>query len=696
MRRLLTGLILHIKRLAVLSVWFGPMVLVWIWMALVASNHPTGLGSGLSIEAHYAGLLSKWCFLCVLVMIHTIIVSKWAIPRLITISNTLCVLRRASVVVLALAAGSAQAATWYVRPLTTFENAVENGQTYATAWDGFGAIVYGEGGVQAGDTLYICGIHQYGASGADWTAAQRIQWGVDGTTEAPITIRGDYPGDPGIIISATRSAPSASWSEHPSYPGVWVITSTASIATQFENDPASATPVMTYVASTTATVTTRDASIRATGSEIWWNPNGTGYTAYTQLPVRYHTWNLPPIELKGRDFITVRNLTLLGCTSNYGNVTINKGDGPSSGVQVLDCTIRFAQYTGIYAAASDTTDVLIEGNTISETPTGTYTIGNGGGAPVRFRRWTFRGNTVRSGDSAAFLIGTAADRHALGGQDISDSIFENNLVQDWAGDGLLNYVNSPALGSSNIFRNNLIFNLADPNGAFHHYGIAITGSNAADWSTRTLGNQIYNNIVWGCTPGVAGAAAGDGAAIRLKGKWFGDHRPVIYNNVLGDSVTGLFDFTMTGYTGSGFVAKNNIFTSNTTHVWLDSGDTVEIDSDYNLFYPDGAGRFYYKDSSQANFAAWQTTSGGDAASVLADPLLTGDGYDAAADFQPLAGSPAIGAGVVIEGIDGLLTDYAGTTRGAAWDIGAYEFLNSGGGVPVGFPGYQFSAPISPF
>jgi hypothetical protein len=82
-------------------------------------------------------------------------------------------------------------ATWYVRPDSTHSN-VRNGSSYATAWGGWGEIVWGASGVNAGDTLYVCSAHTY-------TAQTTI--GAHGATSDAnrTTIRGDYASDPGSI-----------------------------------------------------------------------------------------------------------------------------------------------------------------------------------------------------------------------------------------------------------------------------------------------------------------------------------------------------------------------------------------------------------------------------------------------------------------------------------------------------------------
>ena len=76
-------------------------------------------------------------------------------------------------------------ATWYCRPVGA-EYGAEDGTTYATAYDGPGDITWGVGGVVAGDTLYMCGVH-----------VAYFNVGASGSTGNPITIRFDYPGDPG-------------------------------------------------------------------------------------------------------------------------------------------------------------------------------------------------------------------------------------------------------------------------------------------------------------------------------------------------------------------------------------------------------------------------------------------------------------------------------------------------------------------
>ena len=84
-------------------------------------------------------------------------------------------------------------ADWFVREDST-HGGTNAGTSYANAWQGWGAIVWGVSGVKAGDTLYVCGTH---ARNMTDTGAH------GGTSSLPVTIRGDYSGDPGTILMSS-------------------------------------------------------------------------------------------------------------------------------------------------------------------------------------------------------------------------------------------------------------------------------------------------------------------------------------------------------------------------------------------------------------------------------------------------------------------------------------------------------------
>jgi hypothetical protein len=89
---------------------------------------------------------------------------------------------------------------WYVRPTGTTYGA-GNGTSYANAWSGFASIVWGAGGILAGDTLYIDGTH-----------TTQLTIGNSGTSTAPITIDSYNTLVPAIInVTALEHALYAFW-----------------------------------------------------------------------------------------------------------------------------------------------------------------------------------------------------------------------------------------------------------------------------------------------------------------------------------------------------------------------------------------------------------------------------------------------------------------------------------------------------
>lgn len=101
---------------------------------------------------------------------------------------------------------------WYVRPRNDDETyGAENGTSYENAFNGlvnwddsYGAspgVVWGAAGVEAGDTLYICGRHELDPQGTGFADRSFFYIKANGhSPEHPVTIAGDYPPDPGTIV----------------------------------------------------------------------------------------------------------------------------------------------------------------------------------------------------------------------------------------------------------------------------------------------------------------------------------------------------------------------------------------------------------------------------------------------------------------------------------------------------------------
>ncbi|MDO8467398.1 MAG: hypothetical protein Q7S56_00405, partial [Nanoarchaeota archaeon] len=82
---------------------------------------------------------------------------------------------------------------WYVRPLASnglYGNG--DGSSYDNAWNGLKNVLWGDNGVKAGDSLYVCGTNVYKTNSMNNIADQaNIVIGASGTSEKPITIRMD-------------------------------------------------------------------------------------------------------------------------------------------------------------------------------------------------------------------------------------------------------------------------------------------------------------------------------------------------------------------------------------------------------------------------------------------------------------------------------------------------------------------------
>jgi len=90
----------------------------------------------------------------------------------------------------------AWATDWYVRPSGgSYGN--EDGTSYTDAWDGFSNIVWGTGGVEAGDTLWLDGSATY--------TGEYLIITQSGTTNSPIIIDGSYGGGRATIDSPSTN-----------------------------------------------------------------------------------------------------------------------------------------------------------------------------------------------------------------------------------------------------------------------------------------------------------------------------------------------------------------------------------------------------------------------------------------------------------------------------------------------------------
>jgi hypothetical protein len=140
----------------------------------------------------------------------------------------------------------------------------------------------------------------------------------------------------------------------------------------------------------------------------------------------------------------------------------------------------------------------------------------------------------------------------------------------------------------------------------------------------------------------------------------------IYMQTTSNNSSGI----VVGLQGTGHVVANNVIVGSTTHMFsclaYDLSASAYV-SDYNYCWNLGGSVSMYEYISGTDLAAWQSKSGLDAHSNVADPMLKMPALTDY-DFSPAAGSPLIGAAMA----DAATVDIMGNPRPSPADIGAIQ------------------------
>ncbi|MDO8592535.1 MAG: hypothetical protein Q7R92_02015 [bacterium] len=542
-----------------------------------------------------------------------------------------------------------ESTTWYVRPVGGSYGS-ENGTSYDNAWDGLLSVVWGESGVEAGDTLYVAGLHLHNMTSINYTANQaNVLINASGLSdENPITIRGDYAGDPGVVWGAYKIS-YASWTSDGE--GVYHVTLSGTtygdwffedvtqnsytiLTRQTSLANAQANPGSFYKNGQTLYVHTTDGAdpagriaINSYGYEFVMNP--TQYIKFSNFSWYNPNWSC--IYSYNQTTTRCNHITWDGLTMAYG----------------VSNAFSFYDYY-------DYMEVL--NSNISWFSSGIYNISTTNNAPSYY---LYKGNTIH--DIGVRDIQQNGDAHCIGIQGGNAGIIEDNYCYN-AGSGPLLYAFTNQILTNTIIRKNYVKDLHNL-GSASGYGVSSQSNN--DSLSDKSGNEIYNNIVNNATVGY-----------RMQ---FEDEQEV-YNNVAYNCAKG-FESTRNynSTVGADVTVKNNLFLNPTTkHINWGSGATsgYTINFDHNLYFPD-TGALFYKtsDGNDINFSGWQSIvkagSAFDPNSSVADPLFTNvsGNYSNATDFQISQTSPAIDSGTDVS----LTTDYASNPIYGLPDIGGYEY-----------------------
>lgn len=534
----------------------------------------------------------------------------------------------------------------------------KNGTSVDNAWDR-NHIIWGAGGVSAGDTLYIIGeLH-------DFTG---LSIGAGGTTNNYLTISGadatssifaglDY-GDTGWIGPDAFGAYSrdSGWNTFGAIE--WMETPLSHVKLKNEGRlPDGAWVAGSYYWDNTTTP-----------KKFYYKPSDGILTGKT---LTVNIWGT--ISINGHDWVKINDLKIFLAGIRIGQ------SSAANYVWINNCSI---ENTPTYAISANISSIIPGSNNgrvsycaISDAANGIYLIAQTNGTAANNNNWRIDHNNITN------IYGTG-DAHGIGVQGGTGNIFEYNDIS-YANTGITMWTGTAQVMNNNILRYNHIYNMEGDRGNGRGQGIGWEGTNTT--APEMTGNYVYGNIVHDCTS--TGSYAGVGGGIRPK---FIDQNNYIYNNVVRNCDPNYYFQGVSASFPLGGVVKNNISIDPKTNHWLvatyNNGIYSGLTFNNNLYYPDTETKFNFK-SSLKNFSDWKialmndSVIGADADSLAEDPLFTNasGNYSLASDFQFQSSSPAINAGTDV----GLTEDYAGNPIVGTPDIGAYEY--QGDIVPPAVP-----------
>lgn len=531
------------------------------------------------------------------------------------------------------------ATDWFVRPAGGFYGK-ENGTSYDNAWNGLHRVVWGEGGVQSGDSLFVCGLHVYDAVKRYPIVTQAdIPIGASGISEnTRIVVRGDWPEDPGIIWGAYRMSYEQWQSEGNN---VWSITLPGDSFNDWFFQDVGLNGSFAHIVLDKAE--SLDEVKNKPGTHY-----STDYKSNSRLYVQCSDGKSPAGRIYGNrygyqfilgnsKYITFKKLTLYSvyrffnpeerphhirlekCTLSYGEHSLLGLYGHTEGNEVIDCKLDWAM-NGIYTIRAPLSD------------------GDQGS-----NNYVFRANHIRN--MGVRPSTWDRDAHGIGIQGGSNGIIEDNIIEN-CGSGPLLYTFTYQSLINTVVRRNFIYNLHTLGGA-SGYGISTQCDNNS--LSEKSGNLFYNNVIVNAKVG-----------IRMQ---FEDQQ-IVVNNITENCEIGLESTRNYNNIGAYLLLKNNIFSnSKTYHIrWASGANDIKLYSNSNCFYPNNKILFNFRgfdmnfDTWKANASKYQTMEF-DGNSITDTPVYknyTGmlNNWN---DYLPSADSPVIGKGTSVSSLHSSLS-----------------------------------------
>ncbi|RYY13634.1 MAG: right-handed parallel beta-helix repeat-containing protein [Cytophagaceae bacterium] len=375
------------------------------------------------------------------------------------------------------------------------------------------------------------------------------------------------------------------------------------------------------------------------------------------------------VQLNGTDYTTINNLVIDATggpgatpTYGYGVLLTNAADNDqlTNNTIVADGAATSTNFAGIAvngstsnasATGNSANNLLVQGNTITG---GYYGISlYGGSATAQNTGNVVRNNTIRDFYSYGIYVGFQLGAQLVG-NDISRPL--RTSVSAFYGIGVLGQCNGLA-----IEKNRLHDAFTGNNASVAQlYGIYLSGNG----STSTVTNDIVNNVLYNLSGGGTQYLIYAGAPYTR-----------IYNNTLtsdDQSANSLYVTYAFYVLGANTDIKNNIVRVTRSGTGLKYGvylasSTGVVFTNYNdLYVP--AGNVGYYAANFATLANWQAGAGStfDQNSVSVEPIFASAGTGNLAPGDVSLNNSATPLARVTD-------DITGAPRGAAPDMGAYEF-----------------------
>ena len=622
---------------------------------------------------------------------------------------------------------NAAASDWFVRPAGGNYGS-EDGSSYQDAWDGLLNVVWGPGGVQPGDNLYVSGLHIYEATEWGNLGTQADITPVSGTDDSTrVTIRGDCSSvdasyaDGVIWGSCLPTYAGSVVQQSPPNDDVWrfYLNCTQNNKWFFEDVTIEGYNRLASRQWSVADCQSNDGSFYwdSTNKYLYVNPFDDSDPTGRILIEKYGY----DFKLDGLSYITFKDIDFYSSARMFTDES--DGSEVMTYIEWNGCTLAYAGHSLLSFQDNSHYNEVIDCE-LHHASNGIYNISQGNDAPSNY---VYSGNYIHDiGNDPQTYNG---DAHAISPQGGTNGLIEYNYCLR-AGNAILLYASSMQELKDTIVRYNYVKDTHTSGGNSNGKGISAQTSNhglSDKTGNKFYGNilhsinsygfylqfedeqKVYNNVMYDCLIGIGTArnviviefdngteefskydsiANGLGATATVDGLEQSGTSPNITGRLALDNKVGAWsdndNIQIGGVTraqvdgdqynlGAHITARNNIIlNSRYKHVdFVASTMARYIENfDYNLYYPD-TGTKFGRGHNDYDFAEWQalskTGSTFDPHSIVADPLFVDPENG---NFHLWSDSPAINAGVDV----GLTQDFDGNPvpQGPAPDIGAYE------------------------